>query len=138
MEQLLENITKQIRPIIQDEFERHENAHRHTLFEFQSKKYDIPFSRLVTDWRNLQHNVIVDNRCHAMNGKGKICKNKSRLNGYCHLHASQYKPPTSQEVTATHAVQHNHTLPPLWKDGCPACILQKPFRDLGDCFNNNE
>lgn len=133
MEQLLEDIIKQIRPIIQNEFDRYEVNHRHTLFEFQSKAYDIPFSRLVNDWRILKQGKVVDDRCNGLTGNGKICRNKSRIHGFCYLHASQYKPPPP---IMSGIVHHNHTLPPLWKDDCPACKNKKPFRDLGDCFTN--
>jgi hypothetical protein len=135
MEQLLEDIIKQIRPIIQDEFDRYNTTRHHSLFEFQSKAYGIPFSRLVNDWRILKQGKVVDDRCNGMSKNGKICKNKSRIHGFCYLHASQYKPPLPPMIESN-VIFHNHTLPPLWKDDCPACKNKKPFRDLVDCFNN--
>ena len=66
--------------------------------------------------------------------KGKTrCKNTPKENGYCKLHSDQYKPPIHHIQT----VKHNHTLPPLYKEGCPACERKK-VRDLNDIFENGE
>lgn len=106
---------------IEAEIERRVGERITNLLEYISDTCDIPLHVLTKLMLRVEKKK--QNSCLAVNKKtNKRCKNYPKENGFCHLHQSQYVPKIIVPPQAVpKAVQHTHTLPPLFMKGCPAC-----------------
>lgn len=89
-----------------------------------SRTYRLSYERLMKETAGLE--VHKTDQCLGLVGKGTRCTRHARLDGYCMMHQGQ-KPivlmsaPMSQDRSSPVGPVHTHTLPPLFKEGCPAC-----------------
>lgn len=128
----MDSFAVSIAKTIEEEVERRVNEKITNLLQYMAEEYNIPLKTLA---RMMDKNDVKMTRCIGVTKNGKRCKNQPKKHGYCtihqHLHHEvKYKSPV--------AVKHNHSLPPLYVRGCPACDKGKPLRDLVDCFENGE
>ena len=129
MDPFMQNISK----TIEEEVERRVNERVTALLQYMADHYDIPVKTLV---RVMNSNGVKSTQCMAMTKNGsKRCKNSSKHNGFCHIHQHMY---VQKKHKSPEIIRHNHTLPPLWVKGCPACDKGKPLRDLVDCFGKGD
>ena len=118
--------------LLNEEISKGVNAKLTKYAEFVSRRYDISLNLLLDDMRNIdileipkmEHPDCDSGQCLGTKSTtGKRCKLKGKHNGYCRWHKEQ-KPqrvPSRTFLAEADTVQHNHTLPPLFKAGCPAC-----------------
>lgn len=125
MDPFADNIAK----IIEEEVERRVNERVAPLLQYVSDRYNVRMKHLIKIMDNVKYT-----HCMAVTKNGKMCQNKPKYNGYCHLHKGLHV----HKGKSPEAVRHTHSLPPLFLKGCPACERGKPLRDLVDCFGNND
>ena len=123
---------EEINKLIEEEIERRTTEHITCLLESISQTFDISMKSLLKCTIRTMDDKAT--RCMGITKNKTRCKNPPKDNGYCKVHNDQYKPPVKPSSTA---IKHNHTLPPLYKEGCPACMRNK-VRDLDDVFKNGE
>jgi hypothetical protein len=128
---------EQVRRIIQAEVTRRVEARVTQVLEVVSRQYDVSLPRLMKDYSELEAREDEGGKkqCLGLVGKGGRCTRSAREDGYCKSHTKQA--PVARAVAAPAApvagpvhvaVQHTHTMPPLFLDGCPACEHQKRNR----------
>jgi hypothetical protein len=123
---------EEINRLIEEEIERRTTERITCLLESISESFDISMKSLLKcTIKNIDEKVT---RCLGITKSKTRCKNTPKDNGYCKVHNDQYKPPVK---STSIVVKHNHTLPPLYKEGCPACE-RKQVRELNDIFENGE
>ena len=124
---------QKITDLVNDEIQKGVGEKLTKYAEYVSRRYDISLPLLLDDMRNLDiieipkmdhgNETTTHNQCLGTKATGSRCKLKGKHNGYCRWHKDQ-KPrriPSRMALCEEDIVQHNHTLPPLFKSGCPAC-----------------
>jgi hypothetical protein len=113
---------EQILRLIEEEVEKRVNK----VLEKISQTYDISMRQLLRDVAAMPENTP-QTRCLGLTAKKSRCTRPGHHDGYCKVHKDQKParvpppPPATTTVTVHPAVQHTHTLPPLFMRGCPAC-----------------
>lgn len=89
-----------------------------------STSYGIPLKLLMRDMPNPK------GYCMGIKKGGEPCTRKASHDGFCLSHVST--PKLHEPVSISTTVRHNHTFPPMYKVGCPACETSSnnQFRDL--------
>tara|TARA_R110000803_G_scaffold155131_4_gene219859 strand:- start:803 stop:1246 length:444 start_codon:yes stop_codon:yes gene_type:complete len=119
-------MSEQLTQLFETEVERRVNE-RITAFAMQvSESYRIPISLLLRDAGNpnLSETAHLVNTCLGVKKNGQRCKFKATDSGYCKHHQEQKK--KLHPIEVKNVVEHNHSVPPLYQDGCPACALRTP------------
>lgn len=119
-------MSEQLVQLFEAEVERRVNE-RITAFAKQvSESYRIPISLLLRDAGNpsLPGATPQMNTCLGVKKNGHRCKFKATDGGYCRHHQEQKK--KLHPIEVKNVVEHNHSVPPLYQDGCPACALRTP------------
>ena len=117
-----------INKLIEAEIEKQVQEKMTTFIEYFSRTYDVPMKVLLRDYQKAAGTPDIKSlQCLGVNsGNKKRCKMCAGPNGYCKKHLDQYRPPvrptSTQSVTS---VKHTHTIPPLFRSDCPACIKNK-------------
>ena len=122
----------QVIKLLEDEIDKRVNERLSLVLEKISRTYDISMRQLMRDLDAIPD--AASTCCKGLTGKGKRCSRSAKSDGYCHMHIKQ-KP--VQRVTRAPAppalsvaVQHTHTLPPLFMAGCPACERSRSTNNL--------
>jgi len=125
------SVFQKISDLVTDEINKGVNEKLTKYAEFVSRRYDISLNLLLDDMRNIdileipksEHAEGIAGQCLGTKTTGKRCKLKGKHNGYCRWHKEQKPQRVPSRTCLSDAVtlQHNHTLPPLFKAGCPAC-----------------
>lgn len=130
------SVLQKITDLVKDEIQKGVNEKLTKYAEYVSRRYDISLNILLDDMRNLDileipkvdHGDCDNGQCLGTKAGGKRCKLKGKYNGYCRWHKQQ-KPHRVPSRTFTGEIEpelkHTHTLPPLFKAGCPACERTK-------------
>jgi len=118
-------MSEQLVQLFEAEVDRRVNE-RITAFAKQvSDSYRIPISLLLRDAGNpnvsSQQSIST---CLGVKKNGQRCKFKATDGGYCKHHQEQKK--KLHPIEVKNIVEHNHSVPPLYQDGCPACALRTP------------
>lgn len=128
-------ISKLIEEAIEAEIELRVQERLTKVLEKISQNYDIRLDRLMKDIQSVQGSTTSSTCCGLTKAK-KRCSRPGKFEGYCKIHVSQ-KPDVrriSTPVQVSAQVAHNHTFPPMYLKGCPACDssanLRKQFLDL--------
>lgn len=118
----------QIMAIIENEVNRRVSERLSNVVLHVSKTYRIPFEKLMKDVAGLE---VKTDQCLGLTGAGTRCTRHARIDGYCKMHQDQ-KPVIAMrpEPCTETAIQHTHTLPPLFMAGCPACEKVKTVKNL--------
>lgn len=112
--------------LLEEEIEKRVNDRLNQILEKISRTYDISMRQLLRDVSVLE---TPSTTCRGLTARGKPCRHAVSKDGYCFQHLKQKPKPTvivggassvPQQPTTT-AIQHTHTLPPLFLAGCPAC-----------------
>jgi len=106
----------EIEKLVDDEVERRIVSRLTKYAENISLVHGIPL-RLVL--RDIPKNDVGDTKCKGILKTGKRCSRNSKNDGFCLSHLHQKK--TSEPITIVSDVVHNHSFPPLFQEGCPAC-----------------
>lgn len=124
----------QIIKLLEDEIDKRVNERLNLVLEKISRTYDISMRQLMRDLDAIPD--AASTFCKGLTGKGKRCSRSAKTDGYCYMHINQ-KPvqrvtraPVSVPSTLSVAVQHTHTLPPLFMAGCPACERSRSTNNL--------
>lgn len=116
-----------IKDIIEEEIEVRVNQRITQLLEFISDRWDISLAQLTKELPKALPTTQVT-QCLSIHKKTKRrCKNRSKSNGFCHLHQDQYQ---KQVEEKKNVLEHTHTLPPFFLKGCPVCERANRFRDM--------
>jgi hypothetical protein len=121
--------------LVDEEITKQLNQKMNKYIEYVSKRYDIPMRLLLQDLGNIDNLIIPespsgsrgDGLCLGMRTGNQRCKLKGRFGGYCRWHQDQKKDKifsrsnSNLDMICRPAVEHTHTLPPLYMKGCPAC-----------------
>ena len=118
-------MSEQLVQLFEAEVDRRVNE-RITAFAKQvSESYRIPISLLLRDAGNPNLSGVPQmNTCLGVKKNGQRCKFKATDGGYCKHHQEQKK--KLHPIEVKNVVEHNHSVPPLYQDGCPACALRIP------------
>lgn len=122
-------MSEQLVQLFEAEVDRRVNE-RITAFARQvSESYRIPISLLLRDAGNPNLSGVTPqmNTCLGVKRNGHRCTYRATGGGYCRHHQEQKKKLDPIEVK--NVVEHNHSVPPLYQDGCPACAARTPSAD---------
>jgi hypothetical protein len=116
--------------LLEEEIDKRVNERLTQILEKVSRTYDISMRQLLRDVSVLETSTL---SCRGLTAKGKPCRHAVTKDGYCFQHLKQ-KPNTTVIMTAPPPsiqtrVEHTHSLPPLFLDGCPACQKNRSSRD---------
>ena len=114
---------EQLTRVFEEEVNRRVNDKINEILSKISQTYDISMKQLL---RDIETTVkISDDTCHGLTKSGKKC-NRRATEGYCKSHMNQ-KPHQMAKalVVLSSAVNHTHSLPPMFLAGCPACEKSK-------------
>ena len=134
-----EGAIAQIFHTVDQEVKKQVEANLTKYAEYISKRHDISLRLLIEDIRNMHEDPqkieesVMGNQSMGTRSGGKRCKRPGGKTGYCAWHASQKKPvikTMSTENFCRPVVQHTHSLPPLYMEGCPACERAGPQKLL--------
>lgn len=118
-------VSDHLHRVFNDEVEK--ACHERMLIYVQtiSTIHDIPLKLLLRDMPN------PGGYCLGIKKGGQPCTRKASQDGFCLSHATSNKLHEPVKVN-TNVLRHNHTFPPLFKLGCPACEASSSnqFRDL--------
>jgi hypothetical protein len=78
---------------------------------------DIP---VITDEVGVPGSTPAQTACLGLTQKGTRCTSSGKFSGYCAKHHAQCQKIQPIRVHQSGPV-HNHGVPPLFKDDCPAC-----------------
>ena len=80
----------------------------------------IPLSLLLRDLPSVRPGTGI---CigTTKDGKGPRCTRIGKYEGYCMLHYEQRKKFQPIQLVQDCGLKHNHGVPPLFRDDCPAC-----------------
>lgn len=115
--------------IIENEVNRRVSERLSNVVQHVARTYRLPFEKLMKDVAALE---VKTDQCLGLVGKGTRCTRHARIDGYCKMHQDQ-KPVIAMRPTEAvePAVQHTHSLPPMFLAGCPACEkVKKPVKSL--------
>jgi hypothetical protein len=106
-----------------------------------SKSYKIPLSLLLRDIPTIKP-IELDapsssTTCLGLRTGNKRCKMNGKYDGYCRHHFTQKQ--KTQPIKIVHGeVSHTHGFPPMYQEGCPACVkpveIKKPLIDFKLAF----
>jgi hypothetical protein len=117
-------ISENLARVFEDEVEK--VCHERMLIYAQNicKIHNIPLKLLLRDLPNPR------GYCLGIKKGGEPCTRKASHDGFCLSHAGSSK--LHEPVNMNTVVRHNHTFPPMFKAGCPACENSNTnqFRDL--------
>ncbi len=118
-------MSEQLVQLFEAEVDRRVNERITTFAKQVSESYRIPISLLLRDAGNPNLSGVPQmNTCLGVKKNGQRCKFKATDGGYCKHHQEQKK--KLHPIEVKNVVEHNHSVPPLYQDGCPACALRTP------------
>lgn len=118
-------MSEQLVQLFEAEVDRRVNERITTFAKQVSESYRIPISLLLRDAGN-PNLTGVANTCLGVKKNGQRCKFRATDGGYCKHHQEQKK--KLHPIEVKNIVEHNHSVPPLYQDGCPACALRTPSK----------
>jgi hypothetical protein len=119
------SLMEQIQALINQEVQKQVNDMLTAYAENISKSYKIPLALLLRDIpvsgeKNSSSPCSgPGNMCLGLKKGNVRCKMSGKYEGYCRHHYSQKQ--KLQPVKILNTVQHNHGIPPLYQENCPAC-----------------
>jgi hypothetical protein len=114
-------LPKVIEDAIEEEITKRVHEKMTQFLEVISRNYSIRYQRLLSDLASMDSSPSSPNgMCCGTVKSGKRCQRPGKYGGYCKMHEKQ-KPDVRSSVVETNRKEHTHTLPPLFKSGCPAC-----------------
>jgi hypothetical protein len=117
------SLLSKIEALIEEEVQRRLNMHLEKI----SQRYDISLKVLLDDVDSPEVPVErKDDKCKGILANKKRCGHKAKNEGYCGKHQGQIpKRKTIVTTSPVNKVTHNHTIPPLYRPDCPACMAAK-------------
>lgn len=117
-------ISENLVRVFEDEVEKVCHERMLSYARTVSTIHNIPLKLLLRDLPNPR------GYCLGIKKGGEPCTRKASHDGFCLSHASA--PKLCEPVNMNVSVRHNHTFPPMYKPGCPACesSSNNQFRDL--------
>lgn len=119
---------EEINRIIKAEIDKQVQAQVTSFIEHVSRTYDISMKVLLRELSRMgetpRAETPVAGQCLGVNASnGKRCKFSATHNGFCKKHIDQWKPPPPPRspTKVCPVIKHNHTIPPLFSENCPAC-----------------
>jgi len=112
---------RQVIEVIENEVNRRVSERLSNVVHHISKTYRLSYERIMKEVAGLEGTRT--DQCLGLVGKGTRCTRHARIDGYCKTHQDQ-KPLVlmrAESPVPVSAIQHTHTLPPLFLAGCPAC-----------------
>ena len=118
---------KQLADLINDEVQKKVQEALSNYAESISKSYKIPLNLLLRDMpTNSDAAPIVDMCCLGVKKGGIRCKMQGKYEGYCRHHFMQKEKIKPIKISQSQELFHNHGIPPLHRDDCPACAQAGP------------
>jgi hypothetical protein len=114
---------------LEAEIEARVNERITKVLEVISKNYKITYARLLSDLASIEK-TSGDGMCCGITHAGKRCQRPGKYDGYCKNHKTQKPDVRVTKAPSPQRVAHTHTLPPLFKKGCPACESNKCTKSL--------
>jgi hypothetical protein len=113
--------------LFEAEVEKRVNEKITAFVEQIAESYKIPISLLLRDASVLTPASDPDKKapettCLGVKSNGHRCRFRGKDGGYCNHHQTQKKKLSPIKVMSNPGLCHNHSVPPLYQDGCPACI----------------
>lgn len=118
-------VERRVAERVAEEVNRQLTTRMNSILEKISQTYDISMRQLLRDLAAIEPSPPGKTCCLGVTAKNVRCTMSGNHDGYCKRHLGQ-KPVTRVPVVTTMvpvvaAIQHTHTLPPLFMRGCPAC-----------------
>ena len=111
----------QIAKLVDDETDERVQEALTRFAEMISYTHKIPLALLLRDMPLVRPGV---GACIGVTKSGLRCNKHGKFDGYCVAHYDQRKKVQPIIITQIGPV-HNHGVPPLYKDNCPACIPRR-------------
>ena len=93
-----------------------------------AESYKLPISLLLRDAASITPIPEPDRKsettCLGVKNNGQRCKFNAKAGGYCGKHQDQKKKLSPIKVLSSSNLCHNHSVPPLYQEGCPACAAR--------------
>ncbi len=91
-----------------------------------AESYKLPISLLLRDASvvTIHTEKSTETTCLGVKANGQRCKHKAKAGGYCGKHQDQKKKLSPIKVLSSSNLCHNHSVPPLYQEGCPACAAR--------------
>jgi len=117
-------MSEQLLQLFEAEVERRVNEKITAFAKHVSESYRIPISLLLRDVGTMDTTVVQPSlgTCLGVKANGQRCKFKPKDGGYCNHHQHQRK--KISPIAVKSVIEHNHSVPPLYQDGCPACVAR--------------
>ena len=132
------SLSDKIEDLIEQEVKKQVQEALSNYADMISKSYKIPLSLLLRDIPNVvpsttSNTEVAPTTCLGLRAGNKRCKMNGKYEGYCRHHFVQKQ--KTQPITIQQGeVKHNHGFPPMYQEGCPACIHKpaEPKKSLID------
>jgi hypothetical protein len=127
---LSEAALAQISQVVEQEIQKQVFKKINKFVEYIARRHDISLKLILEDLNNIDSleipgPILKDNQCVGIRTNGNRCKMRRWKggSGYCRWHMDQKQQviPVRSPSTTRLAVEHTHSLPPLYLAGCPAC-----------------
>jgi hypothetical protein len=138
------SLAEQIEDLVDQEVNKRVQEALSNYADMISKSYKIPLSLLLRDIPNIKSNMpsvdISATTCLGLRSGNKRCKMNGKYEGYCRHHFTQKQKAQPIKIIQGE-IKHNHGFPPMYQEGCPACVQKapepkKPLIDFKLIFNN--
>ena len=122
-------MSEQLTELFEAEVEKRVNE-KITAFAKQiAESYKLPIYLLLRDASIITPDTdsggkVTETTCLGVKVNGQRCKFKAREGGYCNHHQNQRKKLSPIKVLSSSSLCHNHSVPPLYQEGCPACACR--------------
>ena len=123
------SLNSKIEELIEHEVKKQVQSALSNYADMISKSYKIPLSLLLRDIPSIssKDSTSIDvsaNICLGIRSGNKRCKMNGKYEGYCRHHFIQ-KQKTQPVQIVQGVIKHTHGFPPMYLEGCPACIQVK-------------
>ena len=125
----MSSLTEKIEDLIEQEVNKQVQEALSNYADMISKSYKIPLSLLLRDIPNVKPRDqttcdVSAGTCLGLRSGNKRCKMNGKYEGYCRHHFTQKQKIQPVQITQGE-VRHNHGFPPMYQDGCPACVQKQ-------------
>ena len=119
-----------IEQLINEEVERRLTEKMTVYLTMISKNFNIPMSIMLRYLSTSSSNVstatpVKSGGCLGVKSNGTRCSRNGKHGGYCGHHVTQ-REKNAKAVQHIAPSGHTHSVPPLYKKGCPECEKNKP------------
>ena len=126
---------EKIEQLINEEVDKRLTDKMTVYLTMLSKNFNIPMSIMLRylsinqtpDSTRATTSVITGGGCLGVKSNGTRCSRNGKYSGYCGHHVTQ-REKNANAVQHIAPSGHTHSVPPLYKKGCPECEKTRPVK----------